>query len=389
MTATLHVVGAGLAGLAAAIAGLRAGWRVAVHEAAPQAGGRCRSFRCPRLDRVVDNGAHLVLGANRTALAFARAIGGIEAMEAGEPAFPFLDLADGRRRTLAPYRFGAGPMESLAALGLPWVAGHETVAVRLGAAPSYRRLWEPLCLAALNTPATDASARMFARLLRTVMTGGRQALTPYSFPFGLSAAFAAPAVATLAAHGAEITFRRRLIGVGPGRRLIFDDGIVSLSAADRAVLALPPDATFAAEAIVNVHFRLDRPPPFRHLGLTGGVAQWLSARNDVVTATVSAAGRLVEAQPDALAARLWRDVAAALGDDPARVPPFRVLKERRATLSHSPATLRRRPGPDGAEWLWRAGDWLSGPWPCTIETAVASGLAATRLAVGRDDVDFA
>ncbi|TAN59318.1 MAG: FAD-dependent oxidoreductase, partial [Magnetospirillum sp.] len=92
MSGTLHIVGAGLAGLAAAVAAAKAGTRVVMHEAAGHAGGRCRSFRDEKLDRVIDNGSHLVLGANRTTLAYAQAIGGLEAMVAAEPCFPFVDL---------------------------------------------------------------------------------------------------------------------------------------------------------------------------------------------------------------------------------------------------------------------------------------------------------
>jgi len=77
---TVHVAGAGLAGLAAALTAARAGHQVVVHEAAGLAGGRCRSFFDPTLGRVIDNGTHVVLGANRAALGFLGAMGGGEAM---------------------------------------------------------------------------------------------------------------------------------------------------------------------------------------------------------------------------------------------------------------------------------------------------------------------
>ncbi len=64
MTATVHVVGAGVAGLSCAVRLARAGRQVAVHEAAGQAGGRCRSFHDATMDRLIDNGNHLLMSGN-------------------------------------------------------------------------------------------------------------------------------------------------------------------------------------------------------------------------------------------------------------------------------------------------------------------------------------
>ncbi|MGE5477988.1 MAG: FAD-dependent oxidoreductase [Bacteroidales bacterium] len=402
MSGTLHVVGAGLAGLAAAVAGARAGWHIALHEAAPQAGGRCRSFHCPRLDRMIDNGSHLLLGANRHALAFARTIGGAETLESVDPAFPFLDLANRRHWVVQPNKLAAGVWETAKALGLPRVPAGQTVGRRLGACPAYGRLWRPLCEAILNTSPEHASARLLACVLREVLLGGKTSMRPYLATAGLSALFAAPAVATLAAYGARLHFGRRLTAIR-SNALDFDDGSEAIGPGDRAVLAvspwiasslLPGLPDLPTAAIVNAHFRLPQAAvlaggqPF--LGLVGGTAQWLFVRDDVVSVTVSAADHLAEQPAEDIAARLWREVAPVVQADPARLPPARVIKERRATLAHTPEAVARRPGPaTNVPWLWLAGDWLAAPWPCTMEAAVASGLAATRLAVGRDGLAFA
>ncbi len=398
MRGVLHVVGAGIAGLACAVAAARSGVRVVLHEAAPQAGGRCRSFRDDDLDRLIDNGTHLVIGANRTALAFADAIGGTEAMEAVDPALPFLDLETGERWSLAAGRLPAGIAETVAALGVPWTGARETVAARLGPARHYRRLWKPLCEAALNTAPEDASARLFGRVLRAALLAGADGLRPWLFPAGLSAAFAAPALATLAVHGGRFQPRRRLLAVGD-RTLVFGDGPLRLGREDRAVLALPPWALVdilpgfplpATRAIVNVHFRMEHGMAgLRLLGLVGGTAQWAFPRGDLLSATASAADRLAEEPAEAIAARMWLDLSRAF-DLNGPMPRFRVLKERRATMAHTPDGVARRPGHrTGADWLFLAGDWLASPWPCTIEAAASSGLAAARLAVGRRDISFA
>ncbi|MGE5505341.1 MAG: FAD-dependent oxidoreductase [Actinomycetota bacterium] len=403
MKGTLHVVGAGLAGLACAVAAARAGVRVAVHEAAGHAGGRCRSFRDARLDRVIDNGTHLVLGANRTALAYARAIGGDEAMVPAPPAFPFLDLGTGKSWVVQANRLPVGVLELFAALGLPWTPEAETVAMRLGPTRSYKGTWLPLCEAIMNTPPEDASARMFARVLRRVLLRGPKALTPWLFPAGLSSAFVAPAVATLGAFGAEMRTGRRLLAAGRDA-LVFDDTTQALSPNDRVVLALPPWAiasvlpgevpAMPTRAIVNAHFLVGEgtclPGGKPFLALSGGTSQWLSLREDVISVTVSAADALADRPADDIAALLWAEVARVLGRPGSPQPPVRILKERRATLAHTPQAVARRPGhatrhPN----LFLAGDWIESPWPCTIEAAITSGLEAARLAVGDRTLSFA
>ncbi len=399
---TLHVIGAGLAGLAAAVAAARAGRRVVLHEAAGHAGGRCRSFHDDTLGRNIDNGTHLLLGVNRTALAFARTIGGIEAMRAEAPRFPFVDVASGQTWTVSAASLAARPWELIRACGLPFIAPSQTVAARLGRGGSFDRVWEPLCVAALNTAAEEASAQLFAQLLRMTVAGGLKALVPWVFPAGLSAALVAPAVATLAAHGGELRLRHRLLAAHPDR-LDFDDGPLTLARDDRVILAVPPwtlaglveaAPSFPTRAIVNAHFRLDGIPglpggkPF--LGVTGGLSQWLAVRDDVLSVTVSAADSLAAEPADSVAALLWREVATILGQPHLPQPPCRVMKERRATLAHTPAEIARRPSPLlrlGGHTL--AGDWLDGPWPCTIEAALTSGLAAARQALGRPDLAFA
>lgn len=399
---TLHVVGAGLAGLAAATAAARAGVRVVLHEAAGHAGGRCRSFRDEKLDRVIDNGSHLLLGANRTALAYARAIGGNEAMVAHPPRFPFVDLDSGACWTVSPDRLPAGLFEIFSALGLPWVGASQSVAARLGRGASFDRLWRPMCEAILNTAPEDASARMFAWTMRRALLGGARALQPWTFPLGLSAALVAPALATLGSFGAEINFRRRLTDLEPDR-LIFEETVTGLARHDRVILALPPWALapilprpgppMAVRTIVNAHFRLEHtaqlPGGAPFLGLVHASGHWLFPRQDVLSVTVSAAEPLVDLPAEAIAARLWAEAARAADLPPAPLPPFRIIKERRATLAHDPKTITRRPNHDsGLAGVFLAGDWLASPWPCTIEAAVASGLDAARLALGRPDLTF-
>ena len=413
---TVHVIGAGIAGLACALAVARRGRRVRLYEAAGQAGGRCRSYHDSRLDRTIDNGNHILLTANREALSYLEETGARDSLVGpARAAFPFVDLASGERWTLRPGR-GALPWwllnprrrvpgtrlgAYLAGLRLARAGPDERVADRLDPGNLlWTRFWEPLTVAALNTAPEEASARLLWLVLRESFLKGEAACRPLVPRDGLAASFVDPACAKLRAAGAEIAFNARLraLDLAPDRvrALAFGEESLTLGPADRVVLAVPPavagellpDSEVPNESrpIVNVHIRLDRPVhlpenlPF--LGLVGGWADWLFLRGDVVSLTVSAARALAEDSSEAIGARLWQDTAAALRIPAEPVPPLRVIKERRATFAQTPAALARRP-PARTRWrnLLLAGDWTDTGYPATIESAVRSGRAAAKLIV--------
>ncbi len=413
MAGRAHVVGAGLAGLSCAVELAAAGTPVTLYEAANQAGGRCRSWHDRVIDRTIDNGNHLLLSGNSAALDYLRRIGAGDMLAGPQTAMlPFRDLAtsedwvlrpnDGRLPwwLLAPSRRvpGAGAAAHLRGLvALARAPAEATVAGAAGGNPLYRRLWEPLAVAATNTPAADASARLLWRAVAETLGAGGRACRPLVARTSLGAAFVAPALRLLAERGAQVRFGARLQAIAAdGARataLHFADADVALAPSDAVVMALPPwSATEILpdlvtpdrhHAIVNAHFRLAEPVRLPGgaplLGLVGGTAQWLFARGDVVSVTVSAADALAEADNDAIAALLWRDVAAGLGGDGNAVPPCRIVKEKRATFAQTPEQAARRPGTRTAlANLFLAGDWTDTGLPATIEGAIRSGRAAAK-----------
>ncbi len=407
----VHIVGAGLAGLSCAVELAASGVPVTTYEAAGHAGGRCRSWNDRVLDKIIDNGNHLLLSGNSSALDYLRRIGAGDAL-AGPPGavLPFHDLGSGEGWVLRPndgrvpwWLFapsrrvpGAGAVAHLKGLAaLARAPTQATVADALARNPLYRRLWEPLAVAVMNTRAADASALLLWRTVRETLGAGGRACRPLVARRGLGAAFVDPALRFLAEHGAEIRFGARLQAVAAeGARvavLRFADTDVPLESDESVVLAVPPwsageilpdvTAPDRHHAIVNGHFRLDRavelPGGAPLLGLVGGTAQWLFARDDVISVTVSAADALAERDGDAIAALLWADVAAALNLDGAAVPPHRIVKEKRATFAQTPDQAARRPGTRTAlANLCLAGDWTDTGLPATIEGAIRSGQAA-------------
>lgn len=386
----VHVVGAGLAGLAAALAASAGGARVSLFDAAPQAGGRCRSFHDPVLDRVIDTGSHLLLGINRVALDYAHAIGGTAHMRSLAPRIHFHHVVQRRDWTASPVRPPVGWREILRA-AWPLIPTTASVAQWLGRCPGYGEFWMPLCLAVLNTAPEHADARLLARVLRAILAGGRAGFRGFLFPRGLSAALIDPALETLRRRDVKIRFGRRLRRISQ-HKLTFADASHDLSAADRVILAVPPWAlaeffpdirSFATESITNVHFRLPRAQgPDHPVGLVGGVGHWLFRRDDVASVTLSACGL----PPDPV--QLWTEIAPILGLD-GPMPVHRVITEKRATLTHAPGLgPLRPPSTTQNKGMFLAGDWLASPWPCTMESAISSGLRAARLALGRDDLRF-
>lgn len=409
----VHVIGAGLSGLSAALRLAERGVPVALYEAAPQAGGRCRSFYDERVDRVIDNGNHLLVGANEAAFSYMKAIGGVSAVTEIAPAtFPFLDLATGETWAVRPSR-GRIPWwvfdarrrvprthawDYLTALRLLRAGAAATVADCLDVhARLTEAFWAPLVVSVMNASLDDAAASPLATMLRETFGRGEAACRPWIAMGGLSAALVEPALGRLSELGVAYHPSWRLAQIeteaGRATALRFDAGRIEIGTDERVVLAAPHYA--AAEllpglvvptgtrSIVNAHFRLPEPvrlPGGRPLlGLINGTVQWLIARDDIASITVSAAEAIVDIPADRLVPRLWSDVARVLGRPPEPIPPVRLIKERRATFAQTPENQKNRPRATTA-WrnLFLAGDWTDTGLPATIESAIRSGVAAAH-----------
>jgi squalene-associated FAD-dependent desaturase len=411
--ARVHVVGAGIAGLAAAVDLAGHGCAVTLYEAGAHAGGRCRSFRDAELGVRIDNGNHLLLSGNTAAMDYIGRIGAPDTFASpAEAAIPFVDLASGERWAVHPSEGripwwilraarripGTRARDYLAASWQLWRAAPDaTVAAALpGEGVLFRRLWQPLAVAALNTAAADGSAPLLWRIVVETLGRGAAACRPLVARDGLSESLVDPALAFIARHGGSVHFGARLRAVDFVRdraaALRFEGATVSLGAQDAAILAVP--AATAARLvpglvvpedyapIVNAHFRLALPDDAPLLvGLVGGTAEWVFRKREVASVTVSAADRLVDRPADELAALLWRDVARVFHLAPAPMPPCRIVKERRATFRATPAQLRRRPAA-ATQWnnLRLAGDYVDTGLPATIEGAIRSGFAAAAQA---------
>ena len=149
-----------------------------------------------------------------------------------------------------------------------------------------------------------------------------------------------------------------------------------------AAAALVPglDVPTAFHAIVNAHFRIEPPagqPPI--LGVINGTVQWLFAFPGRLSVTISAGDRLIDSPREELAKTIWSEVARLTGLPPT-LPPWQIVRERRATFAATPAQDAKRPGA-ATKWsnLVLAGDWTDTGLPATIEGAIRSGNRAADM----------
>ncbi|MGO4388437.1 FAD-dependent oxidoreductase [Microvirga sp. 2YAF29] len=405
-----HIVGAGIAGLSAALAVTAEGGEAVLYEAAPQPGGRCRTIQ-PADGFIHDNGTHVLFTANRRALSLLKDVGARDRWIEPEPkGLPLHDLKTGtaRRIGLSPWSWllpsrrpdglKFSDLSRIARLAFP--SQDCPVAAIIGNRPIMDSLIGPLTVAVLNTPASEASASRLGLALRQMLWP--RACRLLVARNGLGEDLVQPATETLQARGVPVLAGQRLRTLlTNGQRAIglaLTDRTVALGPDDRVILALPPyeiqrllptlPVPQGFEPILNVHYRIPGLARPRFIGFTGALAQWMLVRPDHVSITVSAAHDVIDLSADDLSQTIWREIAPtlqSLGLDAAidRQPEARVVKEKRATIKQA-ANLLPLPPLRPLANLALAGDWL-GSLPATIESAVVSGelaVAALRHARG-------
>ncbi|MCP5268626.1 MAG: FAD-dependent oxidoreductase [Zoogloeaceae bacterium] len=418
------IVGAGWAGLACAAELCTAGFPVTIFEASRQPGGRARSVDIN--DCTLDNGQHLLVGAYSETQRLMRLIGLEPAhllrrkpLQLLYPTFFELHLPD----LPAPWHLALGLLKAKGASFREKISAaffmqrlkrqayrltqDTTVAEWLyseNQTGALRRfLWEPLCLAALNTLPQQASAQIFANTLRDSL-GGAQGATDLLFPRApLGQLFPEPAARFIQAQGGQIRYSSRITGLSRT-----DEGWqLEGEQFEHVVLALAPQhlppllvsrqahepllhqlADYLYEPIGTCYLAYPKTTrlPIPMLGLPGPLGQWvfdrgqMDGKNGVIAFVLSAEGGWDEMADDVLAGKLHSELEAAVGKLPS--PRWhRMIRERRATFSCRPNL--QRPGPATAEsGLWLAGDYTYSDYPATLEGAVRSGVIAARAIQG-------
>jgi hydroxysqualene dehydroxylase len=412
------VIGGGWAGLAAAVEATRRGHQVTVYEMAAQLGGRAREVDFG--DALLDNGQHILIGAYSQTLALMRLVGvdidrallrtplrvtypdgtGLQ-LAPGSPILAFASAVlrypgwrwrDKQALLLtaagwALHRFRCDPKLTVAQL-----TSHLPAAVR-------DELLDPLCVAALNTPASHASASVFLRVLKDALFSGPGSADLLLPKLRLSQLWPLPAARWLAASGASLRLSQRVDTLersGDGWHVNGDpaDAVVlacTANEAARLTATLAPDWSRLAgalhyEPIVTVYARSPGsrlPQPMMALRSNEHhPAQFvfdlgaISGLDGVFAFVVSGAANWVAQGLDATTAATLKQAREALGAHlRSPIDTLRSTTEKRATFLCTPEL--QRPAPQVLPGLWAAGDYIQGPYPATLEGAMRSGMEAS------------
>lgn len=418
------MVGGGWAGLAAAVRATEAGHAVTLFEMAAHPGGRAREVTHDGLP--LDNGQHILIGAYRETLALMRSVGADPDLLLERAPLALVD-PHGRGLRLPPgTAVPAFVRGVLAAHHWPWAARFALLRAALrwrvrgfqaapeatvsdltcGLPDSVRdALIEPLCVAALNTPAAQASAQVFLRVLRDALFGGAGAADQLLPRVSLGQLMPVPAARWLQGRGADVRFGHRVSALDPATSRqwrvdgdAFDAVVLACSATEAARLTavIAPDwsavaAGFDYQPIVTVYLssrdsRLAQPMTALHASeqhpaqfvFDLGALDASGARDGLFAFVVSGARSWLDRGIDATVQATLRQAGEAFPPGTWQQPPavVRAIAERRATFSCTPGLVR--PGAGIAPGLAAAGDYVKGPYPATLEGAVRSGLGALR-----------
>lgn len=427
MTRHVLIIGGGYAGMAAAVTLADAGQRVTVLEAARTLGGRAR--RVEINGETLDNGQHLLIGAYRTTLRLIEQV-----RPAGDPA-PLLRLPltlsspDGFHLSCpawpAPLHLAVGLLrarglslgDKLAAARFMAIA--RRVKYRLVrdlplaellrdcAQPDnlIRRLWEPLCIAALNTPLAQASSQVFYHVLRDSLDGSRQDSEFLVPRVDLSALFPEPAAAYVQARGGTVLTGQTVTAVQSASGGFTVSTAHQQHGADAVIVATAPHRVFTALAetpgladllqqirgltyqpiiTVYLHYPATTRLPLPLLALNGGLGQWVFDRGQLggaagsLAVVISAEGQHLDLSHDDLASAVAAELVRALGL-PAPLAQ-QVIAEKRATFAALP-NLSRPPVATALPRLYLAGDYTAGDYPATLEGATRSGVESAEAAL--------
>ncbi|MHA1539652.1 MAG: hydroxysqualene dehydroxylase [Alphaproteobacteria bacterium] len=373
----IHIIGAGLSGLSAAIWATQStiDYDIYLYEARQFAGGRCRSFYDKTLKHSVDNGTHLLLGANQHVFEYLDIIGATKTLQpVGAASFPFYNLNTGAQISI-------GSLWNLRSLKLLFQ-------------PRFLKgIWDSVIVSILNTSPATASKTLLLKTAWKIFKGGKRTRQPFLVEADLGTSFIDPALTFLTEKGVDISFGISLKTLESSgqqvEKLLFSGGKeVSLKTEDRIILALPPYALQkilpdisvpdAYESILNLHFDStdlpSLPQPF--IGLIGGISHWVFQREKTLSVTVSAANHLLKTSREELVQTIWQEITQLLETDKS-YPPYTLLWEKKASFAQDRKNVKKRP-PSQTPYknLLLAGDFTKTGLPATIEGAIVSGKRA-------------
>lgn len=426
----IAIIGAGWAGLAAAVELTNQGHSVNVYEACPNAGGRARSIQYE--DLTVDNGQHLLIGAYQELLRLLKVVG-LKESEVFERKPMALSLIDATHENHFDMKLNNlwGPLSGMIALiNAKGISFQDKISIikflskirlcRLKTNKSATALellnenqqsqktitqfWEPICVAALTTPIELASAELFINVLKDTFSGHYKNSNCLFPKVDLEQCFPKAAVEYIERHGGHVHFNNRIESL-----LDSPEGLVlkhqnKQSLASKAIIATPPTSCHRLlsplfhdhkvlnninqlryQPITNLYFRFSKAIPMLQpmTGVLNAHSQWVFPRKiagqaDLLSVIISTHGEHMNLDKEELAEIVHSELTSLFSELPS-LKNCKVIRDKRATISACVENQALRPTTTQlSDKIFLAGDYTYLDYPSTLEGAVRSGVASAR-----------
>lgn len=387
--ATVHIIGAGISGLAAATKLAAAHVPVKLYEASNSAGGRCRSSSDAALG-AYDHGLHVFSGAARELQKFIRRIDAKDQFMRVPMPVTLNDAKTGESWSLSPWRplMAAPIVDHVQLIGSIVLASDTPLESTISDnSPLQDALLAPLARLALTLPAATASTKQLQRLLRRRFRRGGTRF--FMAKTSLSEAFVQPALAALEYLGGSVYFGQALKSYDPARReLNFARKKLQLDPEDVVIIATQAHATKSLLPGIAVpeqqHCAITYHFPLTHSECAGSMRILTNAPADLIrydAGVVRAELRMADfswaGDEAALAQRIWKTIQQ-FHPHAGPMPEYALWREKRA--GHVPGNTKL-PAPDLPPRCFLAGDWLDATQAGTLEAAARSGHRAALKAL--------
>ncbi|MBN8546309.1 MAG: FAD-dependent oxidoreductase [Ignavibacteria bacterium] len=434
------VVGAGLAGLSAAVELSLNGYKVDLFESTKKGGGRAYSFPHSfhpgtfliQADQyLVDNGQHILMGCYHDTLSFLGKIGAMDkihiqermsveyrhrngksfTLKSGALPYPlnllqailnydFLTFKQKLKAVLFIQKLRFIRLKTLSNLTVSeWLKGEGQTD------ELFNGIWEILCVGAMNSPPEKTSALIFARVLKEIFLNGKNNAKIIVPKCGLSELFVDNAIKLIEERGGSVNFGNPLesIETGDGRVVSLKFRNRTIEYPENTVLAIPHFALKKIDGISGVfpgienfdmeyssittfHLRIDSNPlKTEFVALIDSPVQWVFNHGDYITTVTSASTDWNTKEEPEIIKIVLSELESCLGIKPSAVIAQKMIKEKRATFVCGGKNLDYRlPSKTGFENLYLAGDWTDTGLPATIEGAVMSGKTAANLIISKN-----
>jgi squalene-associated FAD-dependent desaturase len=453
------IVGGGWSGLACAVTLAHQGIKVHLLESARQLGGRARRIQLKRFisGQSIDNGQHIMLGAYHSTLGLFKLLG-IDEADILERQPLDLNLYSPCHCSIrlkapvlpAPFHLifallstqGLTLNERISAIkmSLKLAVNHYSLKQDLSVSELLKKhqqppiviqtLWEPLCLATMNTPIHHASAQVFLNTLKDSFSRNRKDSDLLFFKNNLSAIFSDPALEFISQHEGQVNCAAKVIELNirssemhlqSSEKPVYDFVITTPDTSYQShtvVLATPPHISerllhsmnnlsivakksflkpenaslnFNYEPIYTVYMQY--PPsvklPCKMVGFFDTIGQWaidrsLCQQDGLIAMVISGPGKQTRMPHNQLADLIHQELKVCIPDLPQWLD-FRIITEKRATFSCTVNIEQQRPlNSTIIPGLFLAGDYTNTHYPATLEGAIRSGINTAQLIINRN-----